>query len=198
MEANNRVKVWDVFVRFFHWSLVIAYVGLFITGENEIMTPHSYLGYFVFIMLTLRIIWGFAGSEYARFNSFTYSIRETASYAWSLVRGKPKHYTGHNPLGALMVFSLISLLLLQCITGTIAFGGSGEGPLAFLAPDTINATFSPYEAEHWTDTVGSVHGILFNLSLVLIGLHILGSIISSLLHRENLIMAMIHGRKKRH
>ncbi len=194
-------KVWDSAVRLFHWSLVVAFVVAYITGEEEGVI-HSYTGYFILGLIVFRIIWGFVGCKYARFSAFIYSPRETISYAKSMVSGTPKHYWGHNPLGALMVFALLITLSLTTISGLKVYGIEGYGPLAELDSSYFisNANASggmeqdkdeSDEEEFWEE----IHEFFANLMLVLIALHIIGVFVSSRVHNENLVKSMLTGYK---
>ncbi|MDQ7073570.1 MAG: cytochrome b/b6 domain-containing protein [Gammaproteobacteria bacterium] len=195
-------KVWDSAVRIFHWSLVIAFVIAYITGEEEGLI-HSYSGYFILGLLVFRIIWGFIGSKHARFSDFIYSPKETISYVKSMMSGTPKHYWGHNPLGALMVFALLITLILTTVSGLKVYGIEGHGPLAevnssyFISNANASGSMEQddedsEEEEFWEE----IHEFFANLMLVLIAFHITGIVISSKLENENLVKAMITGTKK--
>jgi cytochrome b len=194
-------KVWDIGVRLFHWSLVITFVVAYITGEDEGIV-HSYAGYFILGLLVFRIIWGFVGCKHARFSDFIFSPKETISYTKSMMSGTPKHYRGHNPLGALMVFALLITLLLTTVSGLKVYGIEGHGPLAEVNSSyfisNANASGSveqndedSEEEEFWEE----IHEFFANLMLVLIALHITGVVISSKSENENLVKAMITGNK---
>lgn len=183
------VKVWDVPLRLFHWTLVLSFTAAYFTAEFHIGFLHTLIGYFLCVMLLARVFWGFAGNQYARFSSFIFSPKETAAYLRSLREGSPGHYFGHNPAGALMVFALLALLTLILLTGlTILAVIDFEGPLLFLIDYFDDGT--SYAVRH-------LHGWLVDIALVLIALHLLGVVAGSIQHQENLARAMITGKKKK-
>lgn len=190
---NNReatasgIKVWDRFVRLFHWSLVSGFAVSFISAEINWMTVHVWMGYFITSLLLCRIVWGLVGSRYARFSNFIYPLNETLAYVRGMRAGHPPHYLGHNPMGALMVFALLGLCLLICLSGlttlaTIDF----DGPLVFLNPWFDDAM--AYAAE-------DIHQTLPWITLAFIAMHVGGVITSSRMHHENLVKSMITGFK---
>lgn len=208
------VKVWDYFVRFFHWALVVGVICQLATAE-DFKGVHAKIGYAIIVLLILRIIWGFVGSGYARFTNFIYPPADIFAYLKSLVKGNAKHYTGHNPAGGAMVCALLLFLTLTALAGLKTLGADGKGPLAIDSQNIMShaqADDHPYridemgENEHEGHShAGSnpqahfwkeIHETLMGISLFLIGLHICGVIASSYVHRENLILAMITGRKK--
>lgn len=182
------VKVWDLPVRLFHWSLVIGFSLAYFTAEFHLGFLHTLIGYFLCVLILARVVWGFVGSQYARFSSFVFSPSETLSYARALVRGSPRHYLGHNPAGALMVFALLGVLALIFISGLVTLAVIDfEGPLLFLS-DYLSDEAS-YSSHH-------LHGWLVDAVLLLIPLHLLGVVGGSVQHKENLVKAMITGYKK--
>jgi len=214
-QTNQTIKVWDPLVRLFHWSLLLAFIIAYVTGEEE-ATAHAYAGYVILGLLTFRILWGFIGTTYARFTNFIYSPETVFEYLKSLINRHPKHYLGHNPAGGAMVILLLISLLLASYTGLMAYGVEGPGP---LAPDatpislisTAQADDDRYEDheddddhesegheegenekdEFWED----IHEATVNFLLLLIIVHVLGVIVSSHLHGENLVRSMITGKK---
>ena len=187
-ESSATVKVWDLFIRFFHWSLVLGFTLAFVSGELHASTIHVWVGYALCALLLARIYWGFKGSEYARFRSFIFSVNETLAYLSSMRSGHPKHYFGHNPAGALMVFALMGLLILIFMSGLLTLGTIDfEGPFLFLANQISDE--SSYAFRH-------LHEFLPIVGLVLVSLHILGVVAGSIQHKENLVRAMLTGKKK--
>ena len=187
-ETDNIVKVWDLPVRVFHWSLVLGVVAAFISGEIGASEIHAWVGYALCVLLVARVYWGFRGNEYARFRSFIFSYGETMAYVRSMASGHPKPYLGHNPAGALMVFALLGLLTLLFVTGLVTQAVIDfEGPLLFLANLVSDET--SYAFRH-------LHEFLPIVGLVLVSLHILGVVAGSIQHNENLVRAMLTGKKK--
>lgn len=186
MQTPAQIKVWDPVVRFFHWSLVIAFIITYVT-EDDWLTVHSWSGYFILGLLAVRFIWGFIGSRHARFTDFIYSWQTIRGFLKDTLRGRGKRYLGHNPAGGAMVFLLMICLLITASLGVLLLGAEEHaGPLAhwFVAADTA-----------WADILEELHEFFANFSLLLIVIHITGVIVESLLHRENLVSAMISGYK---
>ena len=92
----GQIYVWDRFVRIFHWLLVAFFCISYLTGEEEHWI-HTYSGYAIFTLISLRVIWGFIGSKHARFADFIYSPGSIVRYLASLTTASPKRYRGHNP-----------------------------------------------------------------------------------------------------
>jgi len=167
------VKVWDPFIRVFHWSLVLLFVVAFLTGD-EIEWVHLWAGYAIVVLVALRIIWGFIGSRYARFSDFVKGPRTVLQYLKQSTRLEAPRFVGHNPAGAAMIVALIVMLIGLSVTGVLmtndAFWGS--------------------------KTMEEVHEAFANVTLGLVAFHVLGVIVASLEHGENLVKAMITGRKR--
>ncbi len=188
MSTTEHMK-WDLFIRIFHWSLVVCFTAAFISGEYDIEWAHSWLGYMLVLLLLARLVWGVTGSPNARFTTFMYSPAETWRYFRSCLRNQPLHYDSHNPLGALMVFALLAGLLLLTASGLLYEGwGEYEGPLWVL-----NIPVSDWLGQ-WSR---SLHRALPDGLLVLVVLHITGMVVATLQHKENFARAMITGYTKR-
>jgi cytochrome b len=169
---NGMVRVWDPFVRLFHWSLVALFAATYLTGE-ELGTLHEWLGYAIVALLVVRIVWGFVGSEHARFRDFVYSPQTVIGYARDALTLRAKRYLGHNPVGGVMVLLMMVGLLVTCGTGWLLSTGAGD--------------------HH---ALEEVHEVAANGMLVLIGLHVAGVLLSSLEHGENLVRSMVTGFKR--
>lgn len=167
------VKVWDPFVRVFHWSLAALFLAAYATGD-EIERVHIAAGYAIAGLVAARIAWGFIGPRHARFASFVRPPREVIAYLRDVTLLRAPRFIGHNPAGAAMVVALIAMLTGTCITGymmtTDAFWGS-----------------------EWVE---EAHEAMANLTLGLVVVHVLGVLVASFEHRENLVTAMISGRKR--
>ena len=203
MSTNDQVKVWDIAVRTFHWSLVLFFVLAYITGE-ESEDLHAITGYVVLGLLVFRLVWGLIGTRYARYWNFIYTPRTTLAYARSILSGKPKHYLGHNPLGGWMVVFLLVTLSLTVWTGLELYAlEEGKGPLAanvqVISPAHADDDEKEEhgkqgkEDEFWEE----LHEFFANLAVFLVIVHIGGVIFSSIVHRENLVRGMITGYKRR-
>jgi cytochrome b len=185
--GNGAVQVWDLFIRIFHWTLALSFVTAFISGELGVMALHVLIGYLICVLLVSRLFWGFKGSEYARFSSFFFSVDETRAYVRGMLKGRPQHYFGHNPAGALMVFTLLALLILILMSGLLTLAAIDyEGPLLFLANRVSDEASYAFRG---------IHEFLPIVGLVLVVLHILGVAAGSIQHKENLVRAMLTGKK---
>ena len=184
-EINNMVKVWDILVRVFHWSLVFFVLVLFLT-EDDFLTIHSYAGYTALLLVLFRILWGFIGTYHARFSNFMSTPQMAIKYLKEEIAGDAKRYIGHNPAGAIMIVALLVTLIVTGFTGMATIATEGKGPLA----NTFIASFSG-------ELLGEIHEFFTSVILALIIFHVLGVIFSSLAEEENLVKAMITGKKKK-
>lgn len=185
--SGSLTTVWDRGVRVFHWLLVLVVAGALLTGllgDASTLDIHVILGTTVATLIIFRVIWGFWGSTYARFGSFVPSPFAVFRHARELLRGEASHHTGHNPVGSAMILALLVMLGIIVVTGTIVLGGVvKEGPLAPFTAFAIGAQSK------------EVHELFAYLLLALIGLHVVGVLIESTRTRENLVRAMVSGRK---
>jgi cytochrome b len=180
------IKVWDPLVRLFHWSLVGAFAVCFMT-EDEWMELHVFAGYSVAALVAIRVVWGVIGTRYARFNDFVKSPSKVLAYLKDMLSFKAKRFIGHNPAGGAMIVALMLSLLITALTGMLAYGAEGLGPLA--EPLFSNR---PYGGELYEE----IHEVFANLTLVLVAIHLTGVLVGSLLHQENLVRSMITGIKR--
>jgi len=202
------VKIWDIFVRIFHWTLAGSIFGMFLTGD-DFKNVHMNLGYFVIVLILARILWGFFGSKHARFSDFIFKPSTIYEYLRGLIKGSPKHYLGHNPAGGLMVVVMLISLLITAFTGLKTLGTEGRGPLANKHISIVRPAFADEDehdkgsanignrrqkeqkSEFWKDLHEGMTGFIIFLVIV----HFGGVIVSSWVHKENLILGMITGRK---
>ncbi|MDO8293425.1 MAG: cytochrome b/b6 domain-containing protein [Gallionella sp.] len=169
---SQRVLVWDVPTRVFHWLLVLSFAGAYLTAESELDRDiHVVLGYTLLGLLAFRLLWGFFGTRYAQFRSFLFKPGEIMAYSLSMLKGKPAHYIGHNPLGSVSVWLLLGLGILSGVSGVLSFQDIGG------------------------DAMEEVHELVSDAMLAVVLIHIAGVVVSSVLHRENLVRSMVTGFK---
>ncbi len=170
--TQAKILVWDVPVRVFHWLLALSFAGAFMTAESERWRDiHVLLGYSMLGLILFRVLWGFVGSRYARFKSFLYGPARVAAYLKSLITGRPQHFLGHNPAGSWAIYALLTVGSLVGLSGWLKYQEIGG------------------------DGMARAHELLSDGMLGLVMVHVSGVLISSLLHRENLLRSMITGTK---
>lgn len=190
MSGSSQIKVWDIVVRFFHWSLVSAFIIAFVT-EDEWLGVHSWAGYLILALLGIRIIWGLIGTRYARFSDFIYKPATIKQFVKDTLHFRAKRYIGHNPAGGAMVIALMLSLLITSISGVLLLGAEEQaGPLAHLFSQSGGAWDNT-----WEDTLEETHEFFANFTLLLVIIHVIGVIAESVIHKENLVSAMISGFK---
>lgn len=181
MAQTDRVRVWDIPTRLFHWLIVFVFTFSWWSAENHEMEWHFWSGSIALGLILFRLIWGVIGGSTARFTYFVRSPRKVVGY----LRSNPAEgrAAGHNPLGAYSVIALLALLVLQVGTGLISSDTDG------LYPGPLNH-FVTYET---SELATSIHEISFNLLLILIGLHILAILFYTGVRKHGLLRAMITG-----
>ncbi len=157
-------------------------------------------------IVILRILWGFFGPEHARFSDFICGPIPAIRYLLDLIAGRARRYLGHSPAGGAMVIALLVCLAGTVVTGVVAYGERGKGPLAAsgAAAITTDARAEDDEGrageangvEGGSSIIGEVHGALANITLGLVVLHVFGVGLASYAHRENLVAAMFTGNKR--
>ncbi len=183
-ETTKELKVWDPMVRLFHWGLLAAFVTAYITQE-EYYSLHLYAGYTVLGLISFRILWGLIGTRHARFTDFVYRPSRVVAFVKGHFSGSARRYLGHNPAGGYMILALLLCLAVVTISGVMLDAAENRtGPL------------SGFKLFYYTDVIDEVHEVSTNVCLGLIVLHVLGVIASSHLYRENLVRAMITGKKQ--
>lgn len=171
--SPHGVRVWDRFVRLFHWSLVsCVLINFFIVDDGE--TLHQWLGYIATSLVLASIVWGFIGSEHARFADFFPTPARLRTHLSAMLAGQADPHPGHNPLGAMMMLALIALVLALGVTGYL------QGTDMFWG-------------EEWLQ---ELHETLATTLIAFAALHALAAIVMSRIERTNLILAMITGVKK--
>lgn len=169
---RDKILVWDIPTRLFHWLLALSFIGAYLTAESEYWRDlHVALGYTVVGLIGFRLVWGLVGTRYARFGSFAFGPSKVLAYVKSLLSPAPQHYVGHNPAGSWAIHGLLLLGLLAGATGY--------------------ATYEEIGGE-WLE---ELHEFFSNAMLALVLVHVAGVLASSRLHHENLVRGMIDGYK---
>lgn len=173
--AAPTVRVWDRFVRVFHWMLVLCFFGAWWSTES-IGWVHKGCGYAALALVVARVVWGFVGSGHARFASFVPTPRALLAYLGALLRGREPRSLGHNPAGAVMILFLLGAV------GAIGISGWMLTLDAFWGNELVELT----------------HTLLVDAALVAVALHVAANVYESVRQRDNLIGAMVTGRKRAH
>lgn len=167
-----KILVWDASVRVFHWLMVLSFSGAYVTAESEYWRLlHVTLGYTMGGLVAFRIVWGFIGTRYARFSNFVLSFSAVKQYFRTLISGKPVHHVGHNPAGAVAIVLLLLSSVVIVATGWGVYNDAGG------------------------KIVEDLHEFSAKFMLLIVIIHLFGVVVSSWLHRENLIQAMVTGKK---
>jgi cytochrome b len=172
----RRILVFDAFVRVFHWLLAAAFIAAFglanlADDHSDAFIAHMLIGMVIVFIVALRIVWGFVGSRYARFGSFLFGPRETASYmAGVLGRTDDRNYVGHNPGSAWAIFAMLVLFIGLGVTGLLNARG-------------LEAAEELHEILAW-----SVAGLA--------AIHVAGVFLHVVRRKENIVASMIHGHKR--
>ncbi|MSQ60722.1 MAG: cytochrome B [Betaproteobacteria bacterium] len=171
-EGSRTILVWDLFVRIFHWSLALSvFTAFFFTEAGE--KPHEIAGYLALGLVCARVIWGITGTRYTRFSQFVPGPKALLAYLAAMAKRRETRFIGHNPAGAIMVLALLAAVLAASISGWML-------------------TTETYFGEAWVEVL---HKTVSNALMSLVGLHVGGVLYTSWRHAENLVRAMITGRK---
>lgn len=174
MTTTERILVWDLPTRLFHWLLAASFAGAWLTADSERwIDVHAMLGYTFAGLIAFRLVWGFVGTRYARFASFVKGPQAVKRYLLSIASFRPEHHVGHNPAGGWAVLALLGLGAVTALAGFLSFNDTGGDWLEELHEGAAGAM----------------------LALVLV--HVGAVLVSSLIHRENLVRAMLSGFKRR-
>lgn len=178
--------IWDIPTRLFHWLLVFSLAGQYITAElmDNAMQWHFYLGYFTLGLIIFRLIWGIAGSDYAKFSQFIYGPRAVLRYAGTLFKRDSEAHAGHNPLGGWVVIIMLSLVAVQAVSGL------------FMTDDIfLDGPWRAAVEDSTLKTMSYLHNNVFNILLVVIALHIAAIGFYAVYKKQKLAPAMVHGKK---
>jgi len=175
MNKKNRVLIWDIPTRMFHWffagGFIVAAMFALTFGEHSPLFPyHAIFGLIIFLMVVLRVLWGFVGTRYARFDSFAFSPMSVFEYLKGALRGSGIRYVGHNPGSAYAIFAMLIMMIGLAITG-IMLGLGNE----------------------WVE---EIHESLAYTMVAVAATHIMGVLFHTIRHRENIAASMFHGKKE--
>jgi cytochrome b len=169
---KQRIMVWDVPTRVFHWALAFSFMGAYFTCASEYMALcHITCGFTLFGLIVFRLLWGLIGTPYSRFSQFVTSPTALFRYLSELVKGRPIHFIGHNPAGAISILILLLLGLVCTVSGWLIY-------------DDVEI-----------ERLEEIHNYAASVMLAMVFVHIAGVFTSSLIHRENLVRSMIDGKK---
>ncbi len=170
---SERIKVWDLPVRVSHWLLAGSFAVAYVVAESEQLRGiHMILGYTATGLILFRIVWGFLGSRFARFRSFWFPPRAAVEYLRSLRSKQPQHFIGNNPAGSYAIYAILLVGLATGVTGYMSLNEIGG------------------------ESAEGIHEVCANVWLGIVIVHLAGVIVGSLIHRENLVRAMITGYKE--
>jgi cytochrome b len=169
-----RVRVWDRFVRVFHWSLVACFFTAYFSTVGGPRWLHEVSGYAALALVTARIVWGFVGAGHARFARFVPRPATFVAYAGAMLRGREPRHLGHNPAAAVMILFLLAMVI-------------GIGTTGWMM--TTDAWWG-------NETVEALHGLLVDATLLAVAIHVSAAVYESVKHRENLVWSMVTGTKR--
>jgi cytochrome b len=209
--------VWDPLVRIGHWLVVLGFFAAYLT-EDDLLDVHVWAGYVVGAVVVVRVAWGFVGPQHARFADFVHGPGEIFRYVRGLITLQGKRYIGHSPAGGAMVIALLlslaattgsglALYAIEENAGPLAswMGQAGPAPNVDAIPSADTRAASENDEsergakgseapgeEFWEE----LHEFFANFTLALVVFHIAGVLLASYAHRENLVRAMITGKKR--
>jgi cytochrome b len=177
-EASKSIRVWDLPTRVFHWSLLLAFVAVYLTGDVlDLLEPHQWFGLAMVGLLVFRLVWGVIGSTTARFSQFVRGKAAVSDYLNGRWQG-----VGHNPLGGWSVMAMLALLFAMVITGLFANNDADfAAPLTFLVSDGVSSLLT------------SAHHLLFKLLLVVVAVHIGAIFFYKIVLAKDLVTPMLKG-----
>lgn len=174
MKNHQTITVWDPLVRLFHWSLVLSFAIAWLSAESW-KDLHEWAGYSAALLISIRLLWGFIGSPYARFRQFVQKPARVISFGRAMLLREEPRYIGHNPAGGYMILGLISTLSMTALTGWMY-------------------TTDAFWGETWVE---NTHEATATLTLLMVITHVAGVLYTSHQHKENLVRAMIDGKKRK-
>lgn len=181
----QRILVWDVPTRVFHWTLAACFALAWLTSESDIwLSHHVFLGYVTLALVGFRLLWGFLGGTYARFAAFRYGPKAGLAYLREVLAGRAARHIGHNPAGSQAIYLLLALVLVVGVSGIFSLGGEEQhGAVAGWMGIAAGRVFK------------KIHEAAATFMLLVVAGHVAGVLLESLLHRENLTRSMLTGLK---
>jgi len=167
------VRVWDPFVRAFHWALAASFAIAWLSSEG-LESVHEAAGYVAGALVALRSVWGFVGPRYARFAQFVRSPQMVINYLRAMRDGSEPRYVGHSPAGGAMIVVLIAAMAATALSGWLL---------------TTDALWGSESLQH-------LHSAFAYGVVALVVVHLGGVAQASLRHHENLVQAMLVGTKR--
>ncbi len=181
----QRILIWDIPTRVFHWALALSFAGAWLTSESDRwLSVHVFLGYQMLGLVMFRVVWGLLGTHYARFSSFWFGPKDALVYLRQVLDRKAPRHVGHNPTGSVAIYLLLAFTLVVGGTGFFTLGGEEQqGAVAGWIGIAQGRIFK------------SLHEFSANLMLLLVFGHLAGVVVESWLHKENLARSMLTGTK---
>ncbi len=181
---NLLMRVWDAPTRLFHWAITVLIAFSYVSALREWNQLHFLAGYTVLASLLFRLAWGFVGSETSRFRQFLRSPLVGLRHLAAFGKREPDTEIGHNAAGGWWVLALLAALLVEAGTGLFSNGGDAEGPLAHRVSKAAS------------DWLSGLHNTSFYVLLALVVIHILAIIAYAAFKRQDLVRAMVTGKKR--
>ncbi len=190
-QGRRRVAIWDAPTRIFHWTLVVLFVALWITGTDGPLEWHMPIGEVLLALLLFRLVWGLVGSRHSRFADFVVGPSAALDHAREILRvarlgpgaGPATPHAGHTRLGGWMILALLALLLAMSISGLFASDEiTTDGPLTHLVSGSLERVFSVF------------HSLAFDVLVALVAVHIAAALFYLVRKRENLVLPLVTGR----
>lgn len=183
---SQRILVWDVPTRVFHWLFAISFAAAWYVSESDQwLSFHTFVGYLMLGLIGFRLLWGMVGGHYARFSTFAYSPVVGWRYLRQAISGRGTRHVGHNPAGSQAIYLLLALGLAVCLTGIFAQGGEEiQGAVAGKVSIKTGVMLK------------ELHGDIAILMLLVVIGHVAGVLVESRMHKENLARSMVTGIKE--
>jgi cytochrome b len=179
-----RVVVWDLPTRLFHWLTVVLLLVLYVTERLNWMDLHIWAGYILLTLIIFRLIWGFVGSDTARFSRFMAPPRKAWHHLRRIFHREPDIMVGHNPAGGWMVLVLLALLFLQSLSGIYTNNDvANEGRWSEVVPAAIS------------NAISDSHTWVWDVILAAVVMHVVAIATYAMVKKHNLLRPMVTGRK---